>query len=106
MLSEINVSDIYFRTTGSILQQISIIKCRENSQHYMPENPDFKNISMENYKQEIFPTFMLADCVYITRELNRVCWWYPITPALLLVLHVENYKFGLFKDYDQVNFSS
>ena len=38
----------------------------------MLAHPDFNNISIDNYKRERFPTFMLADGAYITRSLNLV----------------------------------
>ena len=60
MLSEMNVYDIYVSTTRSILHMIYISWCRKNSQHYMSANTDFNKMSMDNDKQEIFMTLMLA----------------------------------------------
>ena len=34
----------------------------------MLDHPDFNNISIENYKQEILPTFVLTGGVYVTRR--------------------------------------
>ena len=59
-----------FSTTGSLLQQINISLCRENSQNYMLAHTDFNKISIDNYKQESLPIFMLEDCVYVTCSLN------------------------------------
>ena len=70
MLSVINVADIYGSTTGFLLTQINIHRGRENSQHYMFAYPCSNNITIDSYKQEMFTTFMLEDCVYITRSLN------------------------------------
>ena len=33
-------------------------------------NPVFHDVPIDTYDKEIFPTFMLADGVYITRPLN------------------------------------
>ena len=30
----------------------------------------------------------------------KVCWGYPTTLVLLVVLHVNNFKFGLFPEYE------
>ena len=38
----------------------------------MLAHTDFKNISIDTYKKEILPTFMLAYGVYITPLLNRL----------------------------------
>ena len=56
----IKISGIYVGTTGYILQMINISWCRGNSQHSMSDNTYFNHISMEKYKQEILPKFMLA----------------------------------------------
>ena len=68
----IKIADIYVGTNESLLQQINIIWCRENSQHSISNLPNFNNTSIDNYKQEKFPTFMLAYGVYITCSLNWV----------------------------------
>ena len=36
----------------------------------MLDNPDYNNISIEKYKQEILTTFMVALREYVTRSLN------------------------------------
>ena len=51
MLSEINVAEIYVSTTESLLMQINIRLCSKNSQHNMLAHPDFKDISIDTYKQ-------------------------------------------------------
>ena len=33
-------------------------------------HPDFNDVSIDTYRLEIFPTFMLSDGVYITCSLN------------------------------------
>ena len=71
MLTEINIYDIDVSTTGCLLPQNNS-RCNIYIQHDMSDRPDFNNISIDNYKPEIFPTFLLAYCVYITRSLNRV----------------------------------
>ena len=58
MLDYINVAGIYGSTSGYLLQIIYIRWCRENIQHSMSANRDFNNILMENYKRDIFPTFV------------------------------------------------
>ena len=65
MLDDMNVADIYVRTTGYLLPIIHFLQCRKNSQHSMSANTDFNNISMDKYKQEIFPTFVLALQLYV-----------------------------------------
>ena len=70
MLAGINVSDIYIITTGFLPPQINIHQGRENIQNYMFDFTDYNNISMDSYKQEMFTTFMLEDCVFITCSLN------------------------------------
>ena len=59
MLAEMNVADIYVRTTRSLLQITYFCWCRENIQHSMLDHPYFNQISMDSYKIEIFMTFML-----------------------------------------------
>ena len=55
MLAEMNVADVYVRTTGSLLKIIYICRYRNNIQHYMLTNPDYSNISIRNYKQKKIP---------------------------------------------------
>ena len=38
----------------------------------MVANPDFKNISIDSYEEEIFPNFMLALCIFVTSALTLV----------------------------------
>ena len=52
--------------TVSLLQLIYFSTARENIQHSMLDNPDYNNISIENYKWEIFTTFILELHVYVT----------------------------------------
>ena len=66
------ISNIYVINTGSLLHMINISWCSKNSQHYMLPHPNVDKISINNYKQEILPTFMLENCVYVTRSLNWV----------------------------------
>ena len=68
----IKISDIYVSTTGSLLQLINIHLCMENSQHPMLYSNYFNNISIYNYKREIFPPFMLGYGMYVTCSLNWV----------------------------------
>ena len=68
--SMIKVAEIYVITSGSLLHQINISWCRGNSQHSMLAHPDSNKFSIDNYKREIFPKFMLEDCVYATRSLS------------------------------------
>ena len=68
----IKLFDIYVITTGYLLHQINIHHIRKNNQHYMLAYTDLNNISIDNHKQEIFPTFMLADGVYITHSSNQL----------------------------------
>ena len=70
MLADMNAVDIYVSTTGYLTQMIYICRCRENSQHYMSDNPYLNHISMDNYKQEIFPTFVLELLFYNICSLN------------------------------------
>ena len=51
MLADMNVAGIYVRTTGSLLLMIYFSCCRENIQHSMLDNPEFDNISIDNYKR-------------------------------------------------------
>ena len=66
----IQIADIYVSTTGYLLHMINIRQYRLNSQHYLLAHHDSNRISIDNYKRNIFPTFMLADGVYNTRSLN------------------------------------
>ena len=56
----IKVAEIYVSTTFSLLQLVFLFWFMMNSQNSMSANHKFNNISIENYKQEIFPTFLLA----------------------------------------------
>ena len=73
MLAEIIAVKIYVRTIGSMIYIIYFRRCRGNSKHYMSANPYFNHISMDNYKPEIMPTFMLAFILYFLCSLN---WLY------------------------------
>ena len=68
----IKIYEIYVSTTGSQLQIIYICWFRENIQHSMLDNHNYNNLSIENYKREILPTFMLALHVYFTHSLTLV----------------------------------
>ena len=46
--------------------------CTVSSGTSLLYSPDFDDISIENYKRETFPTFMLADGVYVNRSLSLV----------------------------------
>ena len=69
----IKISNIYVSINGSILQQINISWSRGNSQHLMLAHLDFNKSSFDIYKQEIFPTCMLSDCVHVSLSLNWLC---------------------------------
>ena len=71
-INMIKISDIYVSTNWYILYKLNICWCRENSEHSMSANTDFNNISVENPKWKILPTFMLADGVYVAYSLNLV----------------------------------
>ena len=43
---------------------------QRNSQHYMLPNPYYNNISINNYKREILPKFMLTLHAYVTSSLT------------------------------------
>ena len=58
------------QTTWSVLQLINIQWCSMNSQHSNLSNPYYKYLSIDNYKQDILPTFMLSLCVFFTGSLN------------------------------------
>ena len=68
----IKIPDIYVSITVPLLQIIYTNRDRENIQHYMLDNTNYNNISTNNYKQEIFPTFMLALNVHVTNSLTLV----------------------------------
>ena len=70
MLADMHVAKMYVSTIGHLLQIIYFRWCRENSQNYMLAHPNFNHSSMENYKREIFPTFMLALLLYVIHSLN------------------------------------
>ena len=72
MLAEINVTNIYVITNGSLLQVIFIFLHRVNSPHYMSYNTDLNNISIGNYKREILPTHLVELHVYATFLLSWV----------------------------------
>ena len=61
----INIYDLYVIATVDLIQLIKIHCYRKNSQHYMSAHPNFKNISIDNHKQEKLFTFMLTYGVYI-----------------------------------------
>ena len=69
MLTEINIYDIDVSTTGCLLPQNNS-RCNIYIQHDMSDRPDFNNISIDNYKQEILPTLILELHVYVTHLLN------------------------------------
>ena len=58
-------NNIYIRTTGSLIQLINLCWCSKNNQYYMLAISDYSNSSIDNYKREIFKTFMLGFCVFI-----------------------------------------
>ena len=66
----IKISEICVGITGYLLHHISIHPFSKNIKHSMLAHPNFNNISIENYKREQFPTFVLSDGEYITRSLN------------------------------------
>ena len=81
----IKISDIYVNTTGFLLQLINFRRCRKNSQHSMLANPDFNNISIDDYKQYILPKFMFELCVFVTSSLT-----------ILYVEVIDNIKYYIF----------
>ena len=64
------ISDTYVRITGYLIQEINIHWCRIYSPHYMLDLPVLNAILIDTQKQEIFPTLMLEDSVYITHPLK------------------------------------
>ena len=66
----IKFSDNFISPTWYQLQQINIHRCRYNIQNSMLSHPDLNIIAIDNYKQEIFITFMLADVAYVTCLFN------------------------------------
>ena len=52
-------SKIYVRITVSLLELIYICRFRENIQQSMLANTNYSNISIDNYKQGRFKTYML-----------------------------------------------
>ena len=66
----IKIVDVYVRTTVSLLQHIDISWCGKNSQHYITAHTDLNKFLIDNYKREIFLTFMLEYCVYVTCSFN------------------------------------
>ena len=68
-----NTNMIYIATvclcsTVDLLKMIYICGSWEDILHSMLVNPDYKNILIENYKQETFLTFMLTLHLYVTRS--------------------------------------
>ena len=64
--------EINAHISGYLFQGIMIHWWRINSQHFFV-SPSFSHeISIDIYKQEILPTFMLEDGVYITISLNII----------------------------------
>ena len=61
---------IYVSTTASLLQKMNINWCRGNGQYYMLAHPDINYNSIDTYKLEILPIFMLSVFVYINCSLN------------------------------------
>ena len=57
----LKIDDIYVSTTWYLFKQINIQMRRNNTQHSMLALFNINNIAIDNYKQEIFRTFMLAD---------------------------------------------
>ena len=68
----IKYANTYVRNNVSQIKKININWCSKNSQQYMLDNPDLKNISIDDYKQEILLTFMLALCAFFTCSLALV----------------------------------
>ena len=64
------IAKIYVRTTWYSLQQIYFLWCRKNSQYYMLVHPYFNWISIDHYKREKIPTFIVADDLYVNRSLK------------------------------------
>ena len=62
----IKIADIYISNTGYLLQLIEFQNYKKNRQHYILDNPDYSNISIDNYKRVKFPTFMFALFVFVT----------------------------------------
>ena len=60
------IADSYVSITGYLMQDIGINRQKVNIQPIMLAHPVFHDISIDTYKQEIFPTFMLANGVNIT----------------------------------------
>ena len=55
-----------------IFQNIDIHPCRKNCKYYKLSHPDFNDIMIGTYKQNMFPVFMLEDGVYINGSFNWV----------------------------------
>ena len=55
---------------------VSVYIClgRENSQHSMLENPEYFFVSIDNYYQEIFQTYVLKLYVFATISLTFSIW--------------------------------
>ena len=66
------IASINYGITAYNLQDIHNNCCRKYSYHSMLDLHVFNDISIYTYQGEIFPTFMLADGLYITHALNLV----------------------------------
>ena len=64
------IAEIYVSITGYLLQFININLSKINSQRVMLAHSLFCDIPIDTYKQEMFPTFILRDVVYITYPLE------------------------------------
>ena len=68
----IKLYDVHVRTNGSILHLTYISRCVQNIQHYMSANKYYNNISIDNYKGEIFLIFLFALYVHFARSFTPV----------------------------------
>ena len=66
----IKISDIYVSINVSLLQVIYLHCDRENSQHSILYNPEYKNVLIENITKKDFQTFMLELFVDVTHSLT------------------------------------
>ena len=55
----IKVDDNNVSTTAALFHHMHIFRCIKHSKHSMLGYPVFNNVSMENYKREILPTYNL-----------------------------------------------
>ena len=96
MLAEMNIYDIYVSNNVSLLQLIYIRWDRKNIQHSMLFNPEYNNISIDNYKREIFQIFMLELRLYI-----------PYSSTLVYLEVISKIKYQIFTSktlfYYQIN---